>query len=187
MSTDSPAPSDADLLSGSPQAFGLFYERHLPWVLSWLHAKVRDRELAADLAGEVFASALQAREAFDAARSERADPWLQAIARNVLIDSVRRGRVEDRARRALGIDPLALSDQDLERVDELIDSARRAVAIGGALARLPQDQAESIRARILDDQDYDEIAARMRCSPAVARQRVSRGLRNLRTALEGDE
>lgn len=95
--------------------------------------------------------------------------------------------MEDRARRELGIDRLALSDQDLEQADELIDSARRAVSVGGALARLPQDQADSIRARILDDQDYDEIAARMRCSPTVVRQRVSRGLRDLRTALEGDE
>lgn len=73
MSTDS-SPLSAELLSGPPESFGLFYERHLPWVLSWLHHKVRDRELAADLAGEVFASALQARERFDGARFERADP-----------------------------------------------------------------------------------------------------------------
>jgi RNA polymerase sigma-70 factor (ECF subfamily) len=166
----------------SPDDFAAFYSGHLPWVLRWLHAHVRDRELAADLAGEVFASALQARARFEA--GARPEPWLQAIARNVLIDSVRRGRVEDRARRALGIGPLPLTDDDLARVDELIDQARGELPATIALAELPPRQAEAVRAHVVDDEDYEEIARRLECSPSVVRQRVSRGLRAMRAAIE---
>jgi RNA polymerase sigma factor (sigma-70 family) len=176
--------SDAELLrSESPDAFGAFYTRHLPWVLRWLHAHVRDRELAADLAGEVFAAALWARESFDAARPS-AEPWLQAVARNVLVSSVRRGRVEDRARRRLGIAVLTITEDDLSRVDELIDQARGDRPATLALAGLPADQSEAVRARVVGEEGYEEIALRLECSPAVVRQRVSRGLRAMRTALE---
>ena len=48
------------------------------------------------------------------------------------------------------------------------------------LNTLPED----IRARILEEQPYDVIAARLRCSPLVARKRVSRGLATLRDVLE---
>ncbi|WP_371683492.1 sigma factor-like helix-turn-helix DNA-binding protein [Solirubrobacter soli] len=39
-------------------------------------------------------------------------------------------------------------------------------------------------ARVVDDRDYDEIATELDCSAQVVRQRVSRGLRTLRTHLE---
>jgi RNA polymerase sigma-70 factor (ECF subfamily) len=52
------------------------------------------------------------------------------------------------------------------------------------LKSLPHDQAEAIRARILEEQSYDVVAARLRCSPLVARKRVSRGLATLRDVLE---
>jgi RNA polymerase sigma factor (sigma-70 family) len=178
--------TDGELLrSTSPEAFAAFYRRHLPWVLHWLHSRVRDRELAADLAGEVFASALQARADFDD-RRPTAEPWLQVVARNVLIDSLRRGRVQDGARRKLGMTTIVLSEDDLDQVDELIDQARGWLPATVALGGLPPEQAEAVRARVLAEEDYGQIAERLECSPSVARQRVSRGLRALRATLEGE-
>jgi DNA-directed RNA polymerase specialized sigma24 family protein len=40
--------------------------------------------------------------------------------------------------------------------------------------------------RVLRERDYPEIARDLQCSEAVVRQRVSRGLRGLRTRLAGD-
>lgn len=40
------------------EAFSVFYRRHLSVVLAYLMSDTRDPELAADLAGEVFASVL---------------------------------------------------------------------------------------------------------------------------------
>lgn len=175
---------DGELLrSGAADAFGIFYQRHLPWVLQWLVGRVRDRELAADLAGEVFASALHARASFDPGRGA-AEPWLQTIARNVLVDSIRHGRVQDRARRELGFAPLALTDDDLAHIDALIDQARGATPATAALDALPPEQSAAVRARVLSEEDYEDIAGRLKCSPAVVRQRVSRGLRTMRATLE---
>jgi RNA polymerase sigma factor (sigma-70 family) len=176
-------PDGALLRTDSPEAFGAFYRRHLPWVLRWLLRRVRDRELAADLAGEVFASALGARGTFREDRAS-AEPWLQTIARNVLVDSIRRGHVEDRARRELGIASLTLTEEDLSHVDDLIDRTRGVTPAMLALAELPPDQSAAVHARVVDDEDYEDIAARLKCSPAVVRQRVSRGLRALRATLE---
>ena len=48
----------------------------------------------------------------------------------------------------------------------------------------PPSEAEAVRARVLDEEPYDVIAARMRCSERVVRKRVSRGLATLRDVLE---
>ena len=161
--------------------FGGFYRRHLPMVIGWLMRQVRDAELAADLSGEVFAAALVARDRFDPQRGP-AKAWLLAIARNALVDSVRRGRVEDRARRALGVATLELTDGDLARVEEM--AAAAAAAPLALLDGLPEDQRRAIEARVLDELEYADVAHRLQCSEVVARKRVSRGLSALRERLE---
>ena len=53
-----------------------------------------------------------------------------------------------------------------------------------AVAALPPDQREAILAHVVDEQDYQAISERLVCSETVVRQRVSRGLRALRTQLK---
>jgi RNA polymerase sigma factor (sigma-70 family) len=53
-----------------------------------------------------------------------------------------------------------------------------------ALAHLPDHQAEAVRARIVDEREYDDIARELRTSEAVVRKRVSRGLSTLRRQVE---
>jgi RNA polymerase sigma-70 factor (ECF subfamily) len=54
-----------------------------------------------------------------------------------------------------------------------------------ALASLPNEQRQAIEARVLDEREYPDIADELRCSEALVRQRVSRGLRAVRTRLAG--
>src|SRR3954468_21645455 len=101
-------PSDADLLVRArrdPAAFGTFYRRHVGAVLAFHRRRTGDPELALDLAAETFARALEGVGSFEPGRGP-ARAWLFAIARNLLADSYRRGRVADEARRRLGIPPL---------------------------------------------------------------------------------
>ena len=49
--------------------------------------------------------------------------------------------------------------------------------------RLPADQRAAIEARVVDGQEYEQIAAAAQTSEAVIRQRVSRGLTSLRRKL----
>ena len=57
------------------------------------------------------------------------------------------------------------------------------MAATALLAGLPEPQAAAIRARVLEEQPYDVVALRLRCSELVARKRVSRGLATLRDVI----
>ena len=160
-----------------PSAFGAFYRRHEDRVLSYFLARVGDPEVAADLTAETFAAALASAHRFRP-RKEPAAAWLFGIAGNTLAMSRRRGRVEARARERLGMAPLELSDEAIERIAELDHVALALVK------DLPADQQEAVRARVIDERDYADIAKDMRCSEAVVRKRVSRGLGTLREHLE---
>ncbi len=161
-------------------AFAVFYRRHLPAVLAFLLRETRDREAAADLAAEVFAAVLLSASRY-AEKGESATPWVLGIARNKLLMSFRRGRVEARARHRLGFQALALDDGDLERIEEV------ALGEGGPLVSLvgglPEEERFAVRSRVLDERPYREIATELRCSELVIRKRVSRGLARMREQL----
>lgn len=171
--------SDAELLAGGPEEFGRFYLRHEDPVLAFFLRRTRSAELAADLAAETFARALQGRSGFDASLGEPRG-WLYGIARHVLGESLRRGRVQDEMRRRLGMERLELDDDALARIDQLAGSQ-----MAEALETLPAEQRLAVEGRVLGEASYEELAARLRCSSGVVRQRVSRGLRGLRDHLEG--
>jgi RNA polymerase sigma-70 factor (ECF subfamily) len=176
--------TDGELLAltvEDPEAFGAFYDRFEVEVLGFFWRATRRADLAADLTAEVFAAALASASGF---RPElgSARAWLFGIARHELADAWQRGRVEDRARRRLGLEPLILSDEALERIDEL--GSRESSGALRLLEDLPQDQRMAVEGRVLDERDYEELAQRLSCSQSVVRQRVSRGLRSLRKRLE---
>lgn len=165
--------------AGERQAFAVFYRRHEPAILTYFRRRTGNAEVAADLTAEVFAAALQACRRYRPGEAP-ASAWLFGIAQHTLARSRRRGVVEDRARRRLGMAPIQLEDEDLARIDPLATGDEPASAL---LGMLPADQQAAIRARVLDEQSYDEIAHSLRCSPAVARKRVSRGLAQMRREL----
>ena len=137
---------------------------------------------AADLTAETFARALESIGSFDPDRG-RADQWLFGIARHVLAESRRRGRVEAAARQRLALPRLTLDDHTAETIARLSTDRERATL---ALTRLPDDQQEAIQARVLREREYSEIAAELQCSEALVRHRVSRGRRALRIRLIGE-
>ena len=97
----------------------------------------------------------------------------------MLSASLRRGRVESEARRRLGLEALVLAPRQVEAIAELIEKEGDGI-VEAWLAELPAEQAQALRARVLDELAYEEIASRLQCSEAVVRQRVSRGLGRLR-------
>ena len=162
-----------------PQAFAAFYRHFERPLLSFFMRCTGRAELAADLTAETFARALESLESYDRARG-RADQWLFGIARNVLGSSYRRSRVEASARRRLGMPTLVLDDHAAATIAALSGEHEHATL---ALAALPEEQRRAIAARVVQERDYAEIAGELRCSEAVVRQRVSRGLRILRSRL----
>jgi DNA-directed RNA polymerase specialized sigma24 family protein len=85
----------------------------------------------------------------------------------------------------MGMARIELTDEMLERVEAITDAELAKVDV--ALAALPDEQSAAVRARVLEDRGYDEIAAAVRVSEPAARQRVSRGLAALRARLRSQE
>jgi RNA polymerase sigma factor (sigma-70 family) len=95
--------------------------------------------------------------------------------------SWRRGRVEARARRRLGLEPVELDDLALERIEQLADAG--VGRLEQMLEQLPAMEREAVRWHVVDEIGYDEIAKQLDCSEMVVRKRVSRGLGRLRNQL----
>lgn len=173
--------SDGELLdrtrAGERDAFGELYERRRDLVLAFLLKRTRDPEAAMDLMAETFAAALLALADSPPAIAGSAAPWLLTIARNALIDSYRRGKVEDAARNRLAMEPVQIGDGDIERVLQIAAETDLLVRLSD---ELPAEQFDALRARVLDDRGYEEIAQRLQCSEAVVRKRVSRAISTLR-------
>jgi len=175
--------SDAELLRACRSdagAFAVFYDRYERAVVGYLARRVHDPELVADLTAEVFAAALGA-----AARYRPVEPtaagWVLTIAHNTLAKSARRRQVESAARLRLGIrEAVSFADDELDRVEALAGGDARLESL---LAQLPAEQVDAIRARVVEERPYPEIAAEMATSELVIRKRVSRGLASLRREL----
>jgi RNA polymerase sigma factor (sigma-70 family) len=165
-----------------PREFTAFYRHFERPLLGFFMRATGRADLAADLMAETFVRALESVAGFDGDRG-RADQWLFGIARNVLRESYRRGRVESEARERLGLPPLIFDDHAAEAIERLSGEDGAATL---ALHELPPEQRAAVTARVVDEADYPQIAADLACSEALIRQRVSRGLRSIRTRLSGE-
>jgi len=178
-------PSDEALLLAAreqPDAFAVFYRRHVRTLAAYFWRRTQDPELTADLTAETFAAAFDGCGRFDPERGP-AIGWLYGIAGRQLARLARRGAVETRYRRRLGMVRIELHDEELERIetDAMLEGPRAHVL--EELDGLPADQREAIMARILHEREYAQIAQSAGTSELVVRKRVSRGLATLRDRL----
>lgn len=164
-----------------PEAFAEIYRRHVGGILAYFSRAVGLSDLAFDLAAETFAEALLSLPAYKATAAPGRS-WLFAIAHNHLVDAVRRGKAETRAREELGMQAIVLSQDGESMIDEIIARLDGQAALE-LVRELPPDQREAITARFMEDQDYADMAVEMQCSEQVIRKRVSRGLAGLRVRL----
>ena len=180
---DGPRAPDDELLQGTPEEFGRFFDRHGRAVLSYLYRRTADPEMAADLVAETFAQAYRSRWRYrNTGPGARA--WLFGIAGNELKRALRRQRVDDRARRRLGMERVALDEVSFERIEELADFEPIRDAVRQAMASLSPKLAQAVALRVGLDLPYDEVARRLSCSEGTARVRVARGLTRLHQILE---
>ena len=167
-------PTDAELLAAArtdASAFRALYDRYAARVLRYHERRTSDPDAAHDLTAETFAQAWLSRLRFRDEAGGSARPWLLAIARNVLVTSVRRKVLERSACERLGIERDGAAAEPEEAWLDGLDEA---------FADLPTGQREAIRLRVVDELPYDEVAAALGTSTGAARVRVHRGLRSLR-------
>jgi RNA polymerase sigma-70 factor (ECF subfamily) len=168
--------TDAELIAsarrGSEEALEALFRRYWPLAWQWAYALTGNRERADDLAQEAFVRAVAALHRFDAERPFR--PWLKRILLNAGIDELRRLRstelplewFEDR-RRPEGDDERLGSDELVAAVRSLQPGRRVIIVLHYWL-----------------DLSADEIADRLGIPYGTVASRLSRGLADLRVALE---
>src|SRR6188472_3996952 len=153
--------TDEELLSApDARSFEEFYLRNVDMVLGYFARRTGDAELAADLTSETFAAVLAGRRRYKP-RKGAAAAWLFGIASRKLADAQRKGYAERRMCRRLGMERIDLTDADIAHIESLGESA--------LLEDLPVDQAIAVRAHVIDERPYGEIAGELHTSEAVVR------------------
>lgn len=178
MACDTPPSSSVSFLawhcqvSSSPGgrliAAGLeeMFREHWSLVLGYLTARVRDRHLAEELAAETY---YRAARAFLGWRGEAPAAWLLAIARNVLVDAVRKAGREQ---------PL-----DASMLDP-VESPDEQVVVGDLLERLPEQDRRLLVLVHVYGFSCPEVAAMTGTSPGAVRTSLYRARQRARTSLD---
>jgi RNA polymerase sigma-70 factor (ECF subfamily) len=161
------------------EAFKDFYSANVQRLVMFFTRRTLNAEVALDLTGETFATALHRRRQFRGASDAEAEGWLFAIARSQLAHHWRRGIAERRALEQVRLDPPCVALSELERIEELAGLPELRRRVRDAIAGLQPQQAYAVLQRVVEERGYDDLAAELGVSQDVVRARVSRGLRAL--------
>jgi RNA polymerase sigma-70 factor (ECF subfamily) len=159
---------------GSLEAFQEIYAQLAPGVRRYLSHLAGRSEIADDLLQETFLHMHRSRAAFNPASAVR--PWVFGLARNVFLMNRRAARRWARVHE---------SRQDLPEFAVLPEAERLGSKdeIRRCIADLPQDQSEALLLHHEWGFGFEEIAGMLGISAAAARARASRGMADLRVAL----
>jgi RNA polymerase sigma-70 factor (ECF subfamily) len=173
-------------MSLEPEDLTGVYERTARPLLVFFQRRVDDPEVAVDLMADCFTIALERRHQFRGTDDDALSGWLWSIAQSVLREYERRDESARRWARRLGRERRTLTDKEIERIEELAASQSIRDAVSRSLERLPEDQREAVRLRIVEGLPYAEVAARLGLTASGTRTRVTRAMRTLRGMLEGE-
>lgn len=171
---------DADDLAG-------LYRRYARALLVFFQRRVADPELATDLMADTFTTAMERRAQYRGSTDRELSGWLWAIARSTLREHERHEDSVTRGARRLGAERRALTDEEIERVEDLAANEETRRVVADAMERMPASQAAALRLRVLEHVPYEEIARRQGLTESAARVRVVRALRHLRSLLPDED
>jgi RNA polymerase sigma-70 factor (ECF subfamily) len=159
---------------GSLEAFQEIYAHLAPGVRRYLSHLAGRSEIADDLLQETFLQMHRSRAAYNPAYAVR--PWVFGLARNVFLmnrRAARRWANVHESREDLPEFPVLPEAESLGSRDEI----RR------CMAELPPNHAEALLLRHEWGFTFEEIAGMLGISAVAARARASRGIADLRVAL----
>jgi RNA polymerase sigma-70 factor (ECF subfamily) len=162
---------------GEALAYERLLEELLPFVRGIVRARIGTDPSAEDVVQDVLLAIHCARHTFQAGRE--LEPWVRTIARNAVIDSVRR-RQRQLARSA-GVEAADLADDSHERATAEADPLPR--ALERALEKLPPVQREAVVMLKVEGLSVAEAATRAKTTPGALKLRAHRGYVMLRDLL----
>jgi RNA polymerase sigma-70 factor (ECF subfamily) len=168
-------------MAGAQRGDALAYERLLDDLLPFVRGLVRGRigadPNAEDVVQDVLLAIHTARHTFQAGRE--LEPWVRTIARNAVIDSVR--RKQRQIARSSDVDAADLPEDPRARASAEADPLPR--ALERALEKLPPVQREAVTLLKVEGLSIAEAAARARTTPGAMKLRAHRGYLLLRDLL----
>jgi len=162
---------------GDALAYERLLEDLLPFVRGLVRARIGGDANAEDVVQDVLLAIHAARHTFQAGRE--LEPWVRTIARNAVIDAVRR-RQRQLARSA-GVEASELADESQGR--ESSEAYPLPLALERALAQLPPVQREAVMLLKVEGLSVAEAATRARTTPGALKLRAHRGYVLLRDLL----
>jgi RNA polymerase sigma-70 factor, ECF subfamily len=160
-----------------PDALGVIYERYYQGIYRYVYYRVGDAALAEDLTGDVFVKMLHGIESYSI-QGVPFSAWLYRIARNRIIDHLRRQPEKtDLSLEEARIETIASGEAVLEntlRRDELL----KAVQV------LTDEQRQVIVLKFIDDLDNTTIASILGKTEGAVKSLQHRALDTLRHYME---
>ena len=154
------------------------YSAHGPELYRFALRQLGDGSAAQDVVQEVFLRAWRASGSYDPQLASLRT-WLFAIARNVIVDEVR--RVAVRPWQSQLADP---REGDLPTGDGMDERLVDAWVVEEALRRIAPDHRTAIVQTHLRERPHGEVAAELGIPVGTLRSRVFYGLKSLRLAME---
>jgi RNA polymerase sigma-70 factor (ECF subfamily) len=167
----------ASAQGGDAEAYARLLSELLPFVRNLVRRRLGDDPGAEDVVQEVLLSVHVARHTFRPERSLA--PWVRAIARNAVVDHVRR-RGRHQARRS------DVEAAELPAEDAAPEAGPLSPEISRALERLPDAQRQAVTLLKIEGLSVAEAAARVGVSQGALKLRAHRGYRTLRDLLGGE-
>jgi RNA polymerase sigma-70 factor (ECF subfamily) len=143
------------------------------------------RDEVDDLVQETWLRVLERGSSYDG--RSRFEPWLFTIARNLAIDHMRKGRIFSRDSNAEGEQDTALQMPASNAPSPFALAARTedAERLAGSLETLQPIYREALVLRFQEELSLQEISGVVGAPVATVASRIHRGLRALRSQLEG--
>ncbi len=183
------AESDDELMirlqAGDAKAFDALVERHQNPLVGFFVANTRDRQLAEDLTQETLLRVYD--QAWDYLPTGRFRGWLYRIARNLMIDTIRRQSRDAliRAVRSEAEEPFALASiaGDVLSPDDDAGGRELAALVDAALAKIPDEQRLTFSLHHFAGLSLPEIAQILETSVSTTKSRLRLARERLREAL----
>jgi RNA polymerase sigma factor (sigma-70 family) len=159
------------------QAFAQLFAHYAPRVKSYLLRHGADPGQAEEVVQETMLSLWRKAGMFDPSKAS-AGTWIFTIARNLRIDSIRKGRRPEFDPE----DPAFVPDREMA-ADDSLEAGEMRARVREALNGLPEEQASVVHLSFFEDKPHGEIAKQLGLPLGTVKSRLRLAMRRIRTAL----
>ncbi len=134
----------------NPRGFEPLYNKYYEQILRYIYQRIDDKEIAYDIASQVFLKALNNINKYEY-RGVPFASWLYRIAKSELYQSFR----DKKARRTVNVDTATLSEVIDEMEEDTSDDSRKVLI--DMIKNLKEDEVQMVELRFFEKRSFREI------------------------------